>query len=111
MRAQGLRITPGRVAVLEQLARAPKPVSHADLAKALVAEGFEQSTVYRNLMDLSKAGLVKRIDLGDHVWRFELRGEESAEEKRQAHFVCGRLRWHHSFTHDRRPGPSPRAPL
>jgi len=38
----------------------------------LQAEGWDRATLYRNLVDMTDAGLLRRVDLGDHVWRYEL---------------------------------------
>ena len=48
---------------------------------------MDRTTVYRNLVDLTEAGLVQRTDLGDHVWRFELKRGEGASI-RHPHFTC-----------------------
>lgn len=87
LRAAGLRSTGARVAVLRVLDRASAPMSHADVCGRVEA-GFDRATTYRNLMDLTDAGLVSRSDVGDHVWRFELRGEGAPHPARHAHFVC-----------------------
>jgi Fur family ferric uptake transcriptional regulator len=90
LRSAGLRSTSPRVAVLEYLHAHAGPNSHAELFEALVDKGFDRATIYRNLIDLSEAGILSRTDLGDHVWRFELRrgvrGIEHTEE--HPHFVC-----------------------
>lgn len=83
----GLRVTQPRLKVLGLLDKASSPVSHGDLSTALEDEGFDRATVYRNLVDLTRAGLVRRTDLGDHTWRFELvRG--AAPHPEHPHFVC-----------------------
>src|SRR5262249_51074671 len=71
--AVGLRSTGSRLAVLRRLEQARTPVTHADIVNDLAPEGFDRATIYRNLIDLTEAGLASRTDLGDHVWRFELR--------------------------------------
>src|SRR5204862_6610531 len=76
LRAAGLRSTTSRVAVLQHVAAAGKPVSHADVADVLVPQGFDKSTLYRCLVELADAGLFARLDAGDHAWRFERRGNE-----------------------------------
>ncbi len=89
LRGAGLRSTAPRIAVLRYLQAAAAPVSHPEIFEALAGEGFDRATLYRNLMDLTDAGLVRRTDLGDHVWRFELRGEEQAGHVvEHPHFVC-----------------------
>lgn len=77
----GLRSTPARLAVLELLSIADKPMSHGELADQLQTADFDRATVFRNLTDMTEAGLLTRIDLGDHIWRFEFKAKHP-------HFVC-----------------------
>jgi Fur family ferric uptake transcriptional regulator len=89
VRGKGLRATAPRLAVLRSLFASKTPISHGDLAEQLAPEGWDRATIYRNLIDLTEAGLVRRTDIGDHVWRFELRGEESNHEGAEhPHFMC-----------------------
>lgn len=87
IRDSGLRCTESRTVVLERLADAAVPMSHADLTKQLVPLGYDQATVYRNLTDLTEVGLLNRLDLGDHIWRFEFRGDEAHDDE-HPHFMC-----------------------
>lgn len=50
--------------------------------------GFDKATIFRNLADLTNAGLVVRSELGDHVWRFEFRDHAHSEIRQHPHFVC-----------------------
>ncbi|WP_394832226.1 transcriptional repressor [Pendulispora rubella] len=90
LRSSGLRSTAPRLAVLEHLHDTSEPSSHAELFEALAGKGFDRATIYRNLMDLSEVGIVSRTDLGDHVWRFELKkgvaGTSHSDE--HPHFIC-----------------------
>lgn len=88
LRAAGLRSTTSRVAVLQHLAGASKPLSHADVADTLVPTGYDKSTLYRCLVELADAGLLSRLDAGDHSWRFELRRGEEHHGSEHPHFVC-----------------------
>ncbi len=89
LRSVGLRATGPRVAVLRALHEVHGPVSHGDIASRLANESFDRATVYRNLMDLTEVGLLRRTDHGDHTWRFELRGREAAhDEDPHPHFMC-----------------------
>lgn len=88
IREAGLRSTAARIAVLRELIEARTPVSHAELAEKLVPLGFDKATVYRNLMDLSEVGMVSRTELGDHVWRFELRRDGVGHNNDHPHFLC-----------------------
>ncbi len=87
LRDADLRATPARVAVLRFLAEAAAPASHGEIADELADGGWDRATLYRNLIDLTRAGLVRRSDMGDHVWRFELIGPDAAEHE-HPHFVC-----------------------
>ena len=86
VRLAGLRSTHARIAVLEHFHRHRAPQTHADVAEALAHLGFISTTVYRNLLELTEAGLLARIELGDHVWRFELNG--STARPFHPHFIC-----------------------
>lgn len=86
LRAAGLRCTPARIRVLQHLAASAKPLSHAEVADALAPDGFDKSTVFRCLAQLSEVELVSTLDLGDQVRRFEWR--ESRDRPRHAHFMC-----------------------
>lgn len=87
LRSTSLRCTPARIAVLIALRRAKSPQTHADLSNQLVPLGFDKATVFRNLTDLTQAGLVHRTELGDHVWRFEIRDHQD-DESSHPHFLC-----------------------
>ena len=92
IRQSGLRGTPARIAVFQELQRAASPLTHAELADKLVPLGFDKATIFRSLNDLAEAGLVARTELGDHVWRFEVRDPAHPEADQHPHFVwveCG----------------------
>jgi Fur family transcriptional regulator, ferric uptake regulator len=92
LRKAGLRSTGPRIAVLRWLSRSSSPVSHPELFEALAEDGFDRATLYRNLVDLAEASIVQRTDLGDHVWRYELRSSEDGHVEPGSfghpHFVC-----------------------
>jgi Fur family ferric uptake transcriptional regulator len=88
LRAKGLRSTAARLAVMQQLAAATSPLTHAEMAGRLSSRGFDRATIYRNLIELADAGLVSRIEVGDHVWRFELRAAGAEGDAEHPHFVC-----------------------
>jgi Fur family transcriptional regulator, ferric uptake regulator len=87
LRAAGLRATPSRLAVLALLRRHPGPLSHGDAAEQLAGEPWDKATIYRNLIDLTEAGLARRTDVGDHVWRFEA-VDAAHGDAEHPHFVC-----------------------
>lgn len=84
VRGKGLRATPPRLAVLELLRTTQVPMSHADVADRLAGSPWDRATIYRNLTDLAEVGLVRRTDMGDHIWRFEaVSGDHD-----HPHFIC-----------------------
>lgn len=83
IRGVGLRVTASRMAVLRLVRGAERPITHAEVAQALAEETWDRATLYRNLMDLSEAGLLRRVSLGA-VWHFEAIGDQPAHP----HFVC-----------------------
>jgi Fur family transcriptional regulator, ferric uptake regulator len=88
LRSVGLRSTTARIAVLQRLRSAKSPLSHAELADELTPLGLDKATVFRNLTDLTDAGLVVRTELGDHVWRFEVHDHKHGQQGKHPHFVC-----------------------
>lgn len=86
VRGVGLRSTPARIAVLKHFHLRREPQTHAGVAESLKPLGFDRTTVYRNLLELSEVGLLNRVEVGDHVWRFELGG--SAAQPAHPHFLC-----------------------
>lgn len=74
--------------MLHFLSKAAWPISHADLIHALDGQGFDRVTLYRNLNDLAEAGIVARTDVGDRVWRFELRAQSNSHSGTHPHFTC-----------------------
>jgi Fur family ferric uptake transcriptional regulator len=90
IRGAGLRCTQARVAVLSHLAAVRGPRTHAEVADALADRGFDRATIYRNLTELTAARLVARVELGDHVWRFEIAraAKPGAKGDDHPHFVC-----------------------
>jgi Fur family transcriptional regulator, ferric uptake regulator len=89
IRGAGLRSTAARIAVIQQLVSTSAPQSHSEVSEALDDFGFDQSTIYRCLTELSDAGLLARLELGDSVRRFELlQSGKSTGFSEHPHFVC-----------------------
>jgi Fur family ferric uptake transcriptional regulator len=91
VRGAGLRCTAARLAVMQHMVAAAGPQTHAEVSQALDHRGFDRATIYRNLTELTEARLVTRVDLGDHVWRFELRRHDDGGAGHggdHPHFVC-----------------------
>lgn len=88
LREARLRATACRLAVLLCLSQSDMPVSHAEVADELVPAGYDKSTIYRSLVEFADSGLAARLDLGDHVWRFELRSAAGSQHAEHPHFMC-----------------------
>lgn len=91
LRDAGLRATSARVAVMELLAKIGTPETHQGISDQLQSLKFDKSTIFRALNDLAAGGLARRMELGDHVWRYELastpaNGEHS--DQSHPHLLC-----------------------
>ncbi|HNO72621.1 MAG TPA: transcriptional repressor [Accumulibacter sp.] len=85
LRAAGVRKTPGRVRVLEALAAAAAPLSHAEL-EALLPDA-DRVTIYRVLDALVGCGLaLKAVDTRG-VFRFSATGAHR-QHANHVHFRC-----------------------
>ncbi len=75
LKADGLRITKPRRAILALLEKAPSPLTagqvHARLAQS--RQSVDLVTVYRTLMILKRLGLVAQVELGDGQFYYEIR--------------------------------------
>lgn len=86
IREAGLRATPARIATLQLLRESNTPLTHAVVADHLAATGVDKATAFRNLNDMVEAGLLRRTEVGDHVWRFEALSSE--HDNGHPHFLC-----------------------
>lgn len=88
IRSSGLRATPARLATLLMLREAVSPLTHAEVAAKLAETGVDKATAFRNLNDMTEAGLLRRTELGDHVYRFEEIRSGESESDTHPHFLC-----------------------
>ena len=88
IQATGLRATTARVATLLVLRDSSSPLTHAEVSTRLAKNGIDKATVFRNLNDMVTANLLRRSELGDHVWRFEIIVGEGHAHAPHPHFVC-----------------------
>lgn len=85
LRAAGLKVTPGRVRVLDALRAAPQPLSHADI-EALLPDA-DRVTLYRVLDALVACGLALKATDARGVFRFSASGAQR-EHGGHVHFRC-----------------------
>lgn len=86
IRDAGLRATPARMATLQLLRESDAPLTHSVVADHLAASGVDKATAFRNLNDLVEVGLLRRTEVGDHVWRFESVSDD--HDDAHPHFLC-----------------------
>jgi Fe2+ or Zn2+ uptake regulation protein len=87
LRRTSERYTAGRRAIVEALAAADRPPSIPDLLAS--TPGLAQSSAYRNLGVLERAGAVRRIVTTDEFARFELAEDLTEHHHHLICTVCG----------------------
>jgi Fur family transcriptional regulator, ferric uptake regulator len=86
LHADGQRYTTGRRALVDVLSHAGQPLTIPEILDG--AEGFPQSSAYRNLAVLERAGVVVRLVTADEFGRYELAEELTGHHHH--HLVCER---------------------
>jgi len=86
LRDAGLRVTASRLAVLDLVERSSEPLTHPDVVTRLADSPWNRSTLYRNLIDLTEAGLLGKTTIGG-LMHFERLGKANACAA-HPHFVC-----------------------
>ena len=93
LHSKGLRATPARISILGAMKNYGGLVSHQELTTQLGDLGLDKSTIFRGLQDLTEVGLLRRLELGDHVWRYELSHDKTKDEAQSSghlhpHLLC-----------------------
>jgi Fe2+ or Zn2+ uptake regulation protein len=84
LRTLDQRYTRGRRAIVEVLARSDAPLSIPQVLER--NRSLAQSSAYRNLAELERAGIVHRIVTSDEFSRYEL--AEDLTEHHHHHLIC-----------------------
>jgi Fur family ferric uptake transcriptional regulator len=87
LKQNGLRATSQRLAVLMVLHQQRSPVTHEDVM-GMLRGTFDKASVWRVLSDLTNVGILRRMDLGDRVWRYELYQAHDQSVDDHPHFLC-----------------------
>ncbi|MBX3452805.1 MAG: transcriptional repressor [Planctomycetaceae bacterium] len=87
LHAMNLRGTKARVVILRAVFRRGSPVSQAEIASALGEFWVDLSTICRALNDMINVGLLRRVEVGDLVWRYELATDRRTISE-HPHFYC-----------------------
>ncbi len=67
LKAQGMRATAQRLAVLVVLHEKKTPMTHEDVMGVLSSGMYDKASIWRVLSDLAGVGILRRMDLGDRV--------------------------------------------
>ncbi len=94
LRAEGQRYTTNHRAVVEELERSDRPISIPELLAVL--NDLAQSSAYRTLSVLERAGVVRRLVTQDEFARYEL--AEDLTEHHHHHLICSRCGVIEDFT-------------
>ena len=86
LESSGLRCTPQRYAVMSFLMEQARHPTAAEIFEAVnrVDPRSSRATIYNNLSDLVKAGLVREVAVEGRAARFDAKGV------RHHHFICDR---------------------
>lgn len=84
LRANGMRVTGPRKAMLAILVKEHGPFSAEDLHHKLGANECDVVTVYRSLQAMEEVGVLRRCDFGDGTYRYEF----NSGEHHHHHIVC-----------------------
>ena len=88
LKGQCMRATVQRLAVLVTLHKQKAPMTHEEVMGTLGAGLYDKASVWRVLSDLASVGIVRRMDLGDRVWRYELYDSCRKVTDDHPHFLC-----------------------
>ena len=88
LKNQGMRSTAQRIAVLLILHEQEAPMTHDEVMGLLSPGLYDKAAVWRVLSDLTGVGILRRMDLGDRVWRYELHDACRAVTDDHPHFLC-----------------------
>jgi Fur family ferric uptake transcriptional regulator len=87
LRRAELNCTRGRVAILNVLCRAERPVTREQIAARLGRSRLDKVTIYRTLERFVGVGLVHKAYIHDRAWHFEL-ADNCTERQCHPHFTC-----------------------
>jgi Fur family ferric uptake transcriptional regulator len=86
LRGKRLRVTSGRIALLNALRKAAKPVTLEDAVALCAGEGGDPATVYRNLQSFTETGLVRPVRGVGRREMYELVAQQHGHQ--HAHLTC-----------------------
>lgn len=84
LKRSGLKQTAPRKAILIALAEKHGPFTAEEIHKLVTKNVCDQATIYRALIQLAEASLLRRCDFGDGIARFEI----AHGDHHHHHIVC-----------------------
>ena len=93
LRKGGYRATPPRLAVLEVLQKARRPLTIKEIMAGSLAGHMDQVTVYRTLKTLKKIGMARQIEFQHGHAHFEI-----ASARDHHHIICTKCERIEDFT-------------
>lgn len=87
LKQAGLRLTSGRKAMIEELAKHEDPHTAKQLQACLNARGIELNlvTIYREMEALAEQGVARLVEFGDGQRRIEL---VASKDEHHHHLIC-----------------------
>ena len=86
LRAAGLRMTGGRIEMLDVLLQAQRPLTEDEI-RARLKQEVDRTTVYRNLEHFREKNLVHRCFVQERAWHYEL-AHNCKPQQCHPHFCC-----------------------
>ena len=74
--------------MLVVLHEAATPLTHEQVMAGLRDGVYDKASIWRILADLADAGILRRMDLGDRTWRYELLDSCRTITDDHPHFLC-----------------------
>ena len=87
LREHSLRVTAPRIAVVQALSEAQKPLSYVEVLNRVGETGWDRATIYRNLVKLRDAGVAVVASRAAGSDRYALAMKQSGNHQ-HPHFVC-----------------------
>jgi Fur family ferric uptake transcriptional regulator len=76
------------LAALQVLHDRATPLTQEQVLSGLPVGVFDPASLWRALAELAEKGVLRRMDLGDRVWRYELVDACRSISPDHAHFLC-----------------------
>ena len=86
LKKNSLKLTPPRKVILEGLLKNHGPFSAEDIYSKFAKKACDLATVYRTLISLEEASIIRRCEFGDGIARYELVGAEDGHHHH--HLIC-----------------------